>query len=53
VRHARDGERLEAWNLYRSAAWTWRQRLSPRGIVILAMMLTPRALWNWALGNRA
>lgn len=53
VRHARDGERLEAWNLYRSNAWTWRQRLSPRGIALLAMLITPRFAWNWALHHRA
>ena len=53
VRHARDGERREAWNLYRSNAWTWRQRFSPRGIALLAMLITPRPVWNWALRHRA
>lgn len=53
VRHARDGERGEAWSLYRSKAWTWRQRLSPRGLAVLAMLLTPRFAWNWTLSNGA
>ena len=53
VRHARDGERREAWKLYWSDAWTWRQRLSMRGFAVLAMILTPRVTWNWALSNRA
>ena len=53
VRHARDGEWREAWSLYRSNAWTWRQRLSPRGLAVLAMLLTPRFAWNWALSNGA
>ncbi|MGJ7579450.1 glycosyltransferase family 2 protein [Variovorax sp. RHLX14] len=53
VRHVRDGERREAWNLYRSDAWSWRKRLSPRGLAVLAMLLTPRLAWNWALGNAA
>ncbi|RZL58240.1 MAG: glycosyltransferase [Variovorax sp.] len=53
VRHVRDGERLAAWKLYLSNGWTWRQRLSSRGVAVLAMMLTPRMVWNWALSNRA
>ncbi len=53
VRHVRDGERQEAWRVYCSNAWTWKQRLSARGLAVLAMLVTPRAAWNWALHNRA
>lgn len=49
VRYARDGERLNAWRAFLSPDLGWRQRLSPRGGAVLAMLLTPRPLWRWAL----
>lgn len=49
VRYAREGERLNAWNAWRSSAICWRRRLSMRSLVVLAMLLTPRPVWRWAL----
>lgn len=52
VRYARDGERLNAWKCYCSPNWSWRQRLSVRGLAVLAMILTPSIAWSWALRYR-
>ncbi|MGI4776793.1 MAG: glycosyltransferase family 2 protein [Janthinobacterium lividum] len=49
VRYARDGERLSAWNAWRSSLFGWRQRFSKRSLVVLAMLMTPRLAWRWAL----
>ena len=52
MRHARDGERLEAWRCYLSGDWTWRQRLSARGMATAAVLMMPRWTWMWALRYR-
>ena len=49
VRYARDGERRNAWRALLWPGMPWRQRLSPRGVAVLLMLLTPRAMWRWAL----
>ena len=49
VRYARDGERRNAWNAWGSSLLSWRKRLSVRSLVVLAMVMTPRPLWHWAL----
>ena len=49
VRYARDGERLRAWKCFISTDWTIRQRLSSRGVATALMLITPRALWRWAM----
>ena len=49
IRYARDGERAQAWRAFLSPQISWRQRLSVRGILVLAMLSTPRPLWLWTL----
>lgn len=52
LRYLRDGERLLAFKCLSSPHWTWRQRLSMRGVSTFLMILTPRPLWLWALHHR-
>ncbi len=49
VRYLRDGERANAWRCYLSSNWRMKRRFSPRGIATLGMLMTPPALWRWAL----
>jgi len=49
VRYLRDGERGNAWRAWCSSHLRWRQRLSLRAAAVLAMLLTPRPVWFWAL----
>lgn len=53
TRYLRDGERGSAWKCFLSPDWSWRQRSSIRGFATLAMLLTPRIFWRWALRYRA
>ena len=52
VRYLRDGERGNAWRCFVSSEWSWRQRISTRGLATLLMLVTPRMLWTWALRYR-
>lgn len=49
VRYARDGERAVAWRTFLSPQLSWRKRLSLRGMLVFAMLCTPRPLWLWTL----
>jgi len=49
VRYLRDGERGNAWRAWGSSHLPWRQRFSLRAAAVLAMLLTPRPVWFWAL----
>lgn len=40
VRYLREGERRRAWRSFAND-WTWRQRLSPRGLCIAALYFAP------------
>lgn len=54
TRYLRDGERAKAWRCYLSEDWTWRARLSARGLAVLALLLTPAPMWPRVLqGSRA
>lgn len=53
LRYLRDGERRLALQCMRSSHWTWRQRLSWRGLAIAMMLVTPRRFWLWSLQYRA
>jgi len=53
MRYLRDGERRRALRCMASSHWTWRQRLSPRGLTTALFLLTPRPLWMWTLRYRA
>jgi len=53
MRYLRDGDRGRALRCLASPHWTWRQRLSPRGITTTLFLLTPRPLWMWTLRYRA
>ncbi len=53
MRYLRDGERGHALRCLASRHWTWRERLSPRGLTTTLFLLTPRLLWVWALQVRA
>ena len=52
LRYLRDGERDLAMKCFASPHWTWRQRLSPRGIATALMFVLPRPIWLWALHHR-
>lgn len=52
-RYLRNGERCRAWNCFASNDWRWRRRLSPRGVAILGMLVTPAPLWRWRFERRA
>jgi hypothetical protein len=43
VRYLRDGERQRAWRCF-ATDWSWRRRLSPRGLCTLAMFFAPSRL---------
>lgn len=49
TRYLRANERARAWDCYWSPAWTWRNRLSRRGLACLGMLCSPRYFWAWAL----
>lgn len=53
TRYLRDGERMRAWRCFFSRYVSPRQRLSARGLATLALLLTPRVLWRWALVYKA
>ncbi|RYE69004.1 MAG: glycosyltransferase family 2 protein [Rhizobiaceae bacterium] len=53
MRYLRDGERVRAFRCLTSRYWTWRQRVSPRGLATTLFLLTPRPFWLWALRTRA
>lgn len=52
IRYARDGERLRAWRCFLSPNWSWRRRLSLRGVATLGVLLTPRFVWHRLLRFR-
>lgn len=52
LRYLRDGERAMALRCLISHHWTWRRRLSPRGIATVLGLLMPRPVWRWALHHR-
>lgn len=49
TRYARDGESMNGWRCLLSPYISWRERLSIRAGLVLAILLLPRPLWHWAL----
>ncbi|WP_159726769.1 glycosyltransferase [Methylosinus sp. Ce-a6] len=52
TRYLRDGERGRAVAAYFSDGWSLSDRASLRGLLTLAMLLTPSICWRWALRSK-